>query len=411
MIHRHADGAELMTAPRVAYLHSTTFFGGASKSLLLALEALGERVERRVVISDLEPGPMAERFRGAARCLEQLRFPLLSHNRADAVSRWQRRRARWASRRPSRELAARLREWRTQVLHVNSTVFAPALASLRDQLPDVRIVTHAREEILAGDPMSDWFIAELRRHSDVVIAISENEALAYRGHPGLEVVLNPVVMPDLSPERGLAFRRRHGLSADTLLFGMMGHFMRTKGQLELLRAVAALLARGFPRERFRCVIIGWKEFPAWREAVKRVLRPGSYSLDIQRCVAANDLARNLIIVPSTHAVEEPLSALDVVVRPSTLGDPWGRDVIEAMSWAKPIVATGTSEVFVEPGRTGFLVPPCSDERMAERIQHLLERPELRAELGERGRALVETRCNPEAHAGRLLAIYRRLVQA
>ncbi|PVX26037.1 MAG: hypothetical protein CW691_02685, partial [Candidatus Bathyarchaeum sp.] len=57
----------------------------------------------------------------------------------------------------------------------------------------------------------------------------------------------------------------------------------------------------------------------------------------------------------------------------TLGEPFGKAVIEAMACAKPVIASnigGPSEI-IENEKTGILVPPAQPEILAEKINELL----------------------------------------
>ena len=58
----------------------------------------------------------------------------------------------------------------------------------------------------------------------------------------------------------------------------------------------------------------------------------------------------------------------------TLGEPFGKAIIEAMACAKPVVASnigGPAEV-IQNGRTGILVPPAQPKILAEKILELLD---------------------------------------
>src|SRR5207249_3759840 len=62
-------------------------------------------------------------------------------------------------------------------------------------------------------------------------------------------------------------------------------------------------------------------------------------------------------------------------------------VLEAMSAALPVVATGQGGVpdLVEDGVTGFLVPVGDAAAVADRLATLIQQPGLRSTMGEKGR--------------------------
>ena len=115
------------------------------------------------------------------------------------------------------------------------------------------------------------------------------------------------------------------------------------------------------------------------------------------------------ILPYTLNVFDALKAMDIVVRPSLSGDPWGRDVIEAMALGKPVVATGTSEFYVENGVTGYLVPPGQPQPLAQKILALINEPAQRKDFGRRGRAKIKRICDLQQYGRKITEIYQGLL--
>jgi glycosyltransferase involved in cell wall biosynthesis len=70
-------------------------------------------------------------------------------------------------------------------------------------------------------------------------------------------------------------------------------------------------------------------------------------------------------------------------------------ILEAMAEGLPVVATnvgGTPEM-ISDGQTGLLVPPNDARSLAAKVKQLLDRPDLRAELGSAGLEVVRERFN------------------
>jgi glycosyltransferase involved in cell wall biosynthesis len=83
-------------------------------------------------------------------------------------------------------------------------------------------------------------------------------------------------------------------------------------------------------------------------------------------------------------------ACDLVCIPSR-AESFGRTAIEAFAAETPVVATavGGLQEIVEDGETGLLVEYGETEELAEAMGRLLERPDLREEMAERARRVVE----------------------
>lgn len=102
----------------------------------------------------------------------------------------------------------------------------------------------------------------------------------------------------------------------------------------------------------------------------------------------------------------------IVVVPSIWPEPFGLVGIEAMSYAKPVVAfkVGGIPEWLEDGQTGFLIPPYKLTRLTERIDFLLRNPDAAKQMGHKGRQRVEGRFSPSHYAAELEKIYRLAIR-
>ncbi|MFQ5929590.1 MAG: glycosyltransferase, partial [Acidobacteriota bacterium] len=98
-----------------------------------------------------------------------------------------------------------------------------------------------------------------------------------------------------------------------------------------------------------------------------------------------DIETSVIFTGFWSNVPEITAILDISALPSFY-EGMGRVVLEAMAARKPVVATrvgGLTEL-VEDQVTGYLVPPGDVDVLAERLERLITRPNLRREMGEQG---------------------------
>ena len=85
-------------------------------------------------------------------------------------------------------------------------------------------------------------------------------------------------------------------------------------------------------------------------------------------------------------------------------------VLEASAMQLPVVTTtavGAVDSVID-GETGFLVPVDDEIQLAEKIERLIQSPELRAEMGRKGRARVIADFNPQTIREGIISVYDSL---
>jgi len=106
-----------------------------------------------------------------------------------------------------------------------------------------------------------------------------------------------------------------------------------------------------------------------------------------------------------------MSKIDILVMPSVFeSESFGVAALEASAMEIPVVATkvgGVPEV-VEDGSTGILVPPRNSDKLAEAIVKLIKNPQLRVQMGKRGRELVLKKYRWESNAADMQRLYESL---
>jgi len=137
-----------------------------------------------------------------------------------------------------------------------------------------------------------------------------------------------------------------------------------------------------------------------------------YPRELERLVAELELQDRVHFTGHRADVARILRAVDLVVVPSRLPEPFGTIQIEAMAAGKPLISTaagGNVEV-VEHGRTGLLVPPASPHAIAAAACCLLSQSELRRRLGEAGRARVTESFTVERMVADIVGAYHSVLQ-
>ncbi len=236
--------------------------------------------------------------------------------------------------------------------------------------------------------------SSLVRYPQALTVPSQALADAYRanGMPPVEVVRNGIDLAEWQPvpaARVDALRQRLDLGGKSVVLSA-GRLTREKGTLQLLQALDKL-RHSLPRTRL--LVLTAREIdaqiPAEFQHLRRLIRAGGW-LHGEDLRAAFQLA-------------------DVVTTPSIVFDAFPTVNLEAMAMGKPVVATcfGGSAEAVLDGETGFIVNPFDTASFAERLQRLLADPELRREMGAKGRQRIAAQFTLERQAQRMVEIFER----
>jgi len=103
----------------------------------------------------------------------------------------------------------------------------------------------------------------------------------------------------------------------------------------------------------------------------------------------------------------------IICQPSAYREGVPKTLLEAAASARPLVATdipGCREI-VRPGENGFLVPVHDAPALANALQTLIESPELCAQMGLKGREIVEHEFSQDINISQTIEVYRALTAA
>ncbi|MDD4202750.1 MAG: glycosyltransferase family 4 protein [Candidatus Omnitrophica bacterium] len=113
----------------------------------------------------------------------------------------------------------------------------------------------------------------------------------------------------------------------------------------------------------------------------------------------------LDLMPSLYSVA------DVCLYPSTVSEPFGLTMLEAMASAKPMIVTesgGMPEV-IKDGINGFVIPIRDFEKLASKIIQLLDDKRLNHRFGYTGREMVEQHYTKEIVSSNMIRVYRSVL--
>jgi glycosyltransferase involved in cell wall biosynthesis len=206
-----------------------------------------------------------------------------------------------------------------------------------------------------------------------------------------------VDLDQFSPEKydRDASRSEFGIDPSQIVVGLIGRFSPGKGHEELLQAAAGIRKR---HRDVRFLIVG--EASNGEEA---------YAAELRRLYESLELGDAVIWAGFRSDVPRVLSAMDILAFPSH-AEAFGVVLIEAMAMGLPVVSSNCDGVLdiVVDGETGVYIEPRNPGSLAEGLEKLVTRPELRRTMGEAGRKRVEKEFDQNVLLGKLEEIYRNL---
>lgn len=360
--------------------------GGAERATIDVARAVIEAGGEAIVVSqggDLEP----ELLRAKARCVT---MPVASKSPLTI-------------RRNAARLVELIREADVDIVHARSR--APAWSAFKAARRTGRpFVTTFHAPYAITGALKKRYNAVMAK-GDRVIAISDFIARHVREnygvgddrlrriHRGIDVVgFDPA---RVSSERVASLAARWNLPDGVPVVMLPGRLARWKGQHVLVDAMAQLA-----REDVLCLLVG---VGSGRDGLRR---------ELEKSIVDRGLERRVVTIDGCSDMAAAYRLADVVVSASTEPEGFGRVAVEGQAMGVPVVATnhGAALETVEPGVTGWLVPPDDALALAQSIGAALDLDEeARVKLSAIARARVVERFSRARMCAETLAVYRELL--
>jgi glycosyltransferase involved in cell wall biosynthesis len=396
---------------RVAYLGNQISPGGGAMSLYLMVKSIpANQYDKLVFVSQCRSEEMKNDLKRYCNAIEIIDLDEIVSCQTYTISLIRFYKIRLFSKRKIQNLLKLLLENKIDILHINNSVFAHVCKYVKENSA-IKIVSHVREMIhhKGIGVIQKYMINNIYKYSDAIITISNNEAEVFKGHSNLNTIPNPF---DFSKIENVCstFRRDESINEETIIVGMMGRFDKFKGHLDFLKALKFILENGLSKREFKFLIIGVNPpRKTWKILVKRILFMKDYRKEVETFICKNQLQNHVSLIPYSYHIFNIIKAVDVFVRPSKSGDPWGRDIIEAMAFSKPIIATGISQYYIKNNETGFLINPGDVIQMGNKITELINDQNKRISFGKEGYETIHKMCNISVFSGSLKKIYQELI--
>lgn len=382
---------------RVAHVITRMIVGGAQENTLFnCLDLVRLHGDDVLLVTGPAIGPEGDLLQKAAAA--DLRVCVIDDLRR-SINPWR----EWSAYRAIRRT---LRDFRPDVVHTHSAkggvLGRQAAWSLG--VPAIVHTVHGAP----FHPYQAWWARRLiiqaeryaarRCHALVSVADAMTDLLVDAGVAPREKFQTVFSGMDVEPflradEHREATRARLGFKHDHVVIGKIARLFHLKGHEYVVDAARNVVEK-VPQARFLFVGDG-------------VLRAS-----LERRIAAAGLDGYFHFTGLVPPSEIPalIGAMDLLVHAS-LREGLARALPQALIAGKPVVSydvDGAREV-VLPGETGFLLPACSVEPLADALAQLAGDAALRAKLGRQGRERFADQFRHETMTARLRELYSRLL--
>lgn len=198
-----------------------------------------------------------------------------------------------------------------------------------------------------------------------------------------------------------AIRRELGLPEELALILFVGFFSHEKHPDLLFEAWTRLLVGELPPTGLVFVGVTRSRYYEVDPGLAQGIRAESQRRGVEKQV---------IFVEVTHEIEKYYRAADIFVLPSSR-EGLSNALLEAMVTGLPCVAsrlTGVTDVVIDHGVNGLLVPPGDAVALEDALRFLLQDPTFAQKLGRRARETVQERYSITQTASRMREAYERL---
>jgi glycosyltransferase involved in cell wall biosynthesis len=288
------------------------------------------------------------------------------------------------------QLRRQVNQLKPDLIHANS-VRAGLVATFATVGSQKRVIWHVHDLLPLRHPFNPFIraIAFVSRRTRIVAVAQASADRFTRSLLPLKnrvtVIRNGIDVEGFRPRvtARRALRDELHLSEDQPVIGIIGRLTPSKGQLEVLRAFAELLAK------FPDAILLLAGAPAFN-------REHEYADLLKRTAHELGIYERVRFLGERNDVATIMQALDLLIVNSS-SEACSLVLLEAMATGTAVIATavgGTPEI-IDHGETGWLVSLHDRQSLADALRTLLQDPKLRSRVGQNARRTAVARLSSE----------------
>ncbi|MBI4379135.1 MAG: glycosyltransferase family 4 protein [Nitrospinae bacterium] len=282
---------------------------------------------------------------------------------------------------------------RIDLIHANGSR-CMIYGGLTGMIKRIPVIWHVR--IAEMDRVLDRFLSLLATKIIVISNSVKDRFKCLRNKDKIEIIYNGIDIDDFNSDINYKdFKKEFSIPINDTVVGTVSQFIPMKGIEFFIEAAKFILERvGNVKFMIAGKGVGNNGYEKWLKKMAR-----DFSIE-----------HEVIFTGYRDDIKSMIASFDIFVLAS-IGEAFGRVLIEAMALKKPVVATksgGIPEIVVD-GETGILVPVKDSKAIATAVMRLITEKETRDKMGKAGRKRVEEMFNIERHVKEIEAQYLRIM--
>ena len=240
--------------------------------------------------------------------------------------------------------------------------------------------------------LPDAFISISNVVKDIVVAAgAESEKIT--------VIHNPIA--DITPlSEAEIEKQKNKLQINNSLptIAIFGRVIAWKGQYEFAQALKLLKDKGY---KFNVLVVG--DNGEWLNK--------SYLNKVSNYTDTHLADYNVIFTGYVNQPEKYYQISDIVVHASIEPEPFGLTITEAMQNGAAVIASqyGAGPEIVQENLTGLICDPKNPGNTAEKIQYLLDSPDIRKTIALKGKEKVMSTMTPKSFSHKVEKLYSGII--
>ena len=292
------------------------------------------------------------------------------------------------------------------ILHCNHINLFFLAIWIKNKIPNLKITFHIRT-IFFPNKYGNWHIffryavKSLSKVCDYFIFISENEKKnieqILKKKVNGQVIYNPVIQQ--KNNTNIVIQKKSKLK----IVSLSNHDL-IRGADRIIE-VATFIPVNI-RKKFLFLMIGdYLAKPSIYERVTGAVNIKKNLIEYAKINKVNNMFKFYGYLKNPNKI---IKKSDIMIKLARISNPWGRDVLEAMSFGKPSISCGTYKKFVQTDVTGFLQKEYNPKKIAKWLIKILNNDKKYEKMSKNCIKISNNFCSQKIQASKAETIWMNI---